>query len=294
MLQTAGIDSLRSEYIDPLTSNFKSMANFATDLANGELPAYTFIEPNYDTGNNYVAGNSMHPLNDIRRGEALLKTVYDAVRQSPLWDSTMLIVTFDEHGGFYDHIVPPPAVPTGDDSRYADNPPRFDFKLLGVRVPALVVSAYTRPGSLIGIDPADPATAFDHTSILRTLEDRFNLASLTQRDATANSLAVALNLDAPRTNALPALPSPVSDDQAAQLTTSPALLPTASTAALSPNQKSLIDLALRCHLDMSDPGQHDALRLEHAAVTTQAAAADYLARFEATIAQRRATGVQLP
>ncbi|MGD1031697.1 MAG: alkaline phosphatase family protein [Opitutaceae bacterium] len=290
MPQSAGIDSLRGEYIDPLTSNFKSMADFAADAASGKLPAYTFIEPNYDTGNNYVGGDSMHPLNDIRKGEALLKAVYEAVRQSPIWASTMLIVTFDEHGGFYDHVVPPATVATGDDARYADNPPRFDFRLLGARVPALVVSAYTQPGSVVGTAPENSAAIFDHTSILKTVEDRFGLAPLTQRDANANSLAVALNLGAPRTDAPATLPDPLTDAQAAQLATQAIVNRPPSGKGLSSNQQSLVDLALRCQLDMADSTQEGALQSEHAAVTTQGAAAGYLERFEAKMAQRRRTG----
>ena len=287
--QTVGIDSLRVDYLDLLSSHFVPMSKFASDVAAGKLPEYTFIEPNYDTGSNYVGGNSMHPLNDIRKGEALLKSVYETLRQSALWDSTMLIVTFDEHGGFFDHVKPPPAVPTGDDSKYADKPPRFDFKFYGTRVPGLVISAYTQAGSIIGSPPAAPTMIFDHTSILKTVEQRFGLAPLTQRDAGANSLAVALNLTVPRTNAPLVLPSPVTDAQAAALGTASAVTPAPSDQKLSANQQSLVDLALRCNLDMADPAQHLALKAEHSAVTTHGAAAAYLAKFDATLERRRAS-----
>jgi phospholipase C len=118
----------------------------------------------------------------------------------------MLIITFDEHGGFFDHVPPPAAVPTEDDSSYANPADNFKFDLYGIRVPAVVISAYTQKGTVIGTDPADPTTQFDHTSILATVEARFGLSALTARDQAANTLAVALNLDAPRTDAPLTLP----------------------------------------------------------------------------------------
>ena len=83
--QSAGISSLRDEYINPLTKKFQDMDDFFDDVKNGALADYSFIEPRYDTGNNYLDGNSMHPLNDIRKGEDLLKRVYEALRNSRYW-----------------------------------------------------------------------------------------------------------------------------------------------------------------------------------------------------------------
>jgi len=285
--QAAGVDWLRPHYINPFASRFRAMGDFAADVAGGDLPAYTFIEPRYDTGNSYQNGNSMHPMNDIRQGEALLKAVYEALRNSTLWPATMLIVTFDEHGGFYDHVPPPAAVATGDDGRYGTAGRAFDFTRLGVRVPALVASAYTRPGSVIAPLGAASPVVFDHTSILRTVEQRFGLTPLTRRDAAANSLEVALDLDQPRLDAPSRLPDPLTDTGArARLT------PTASPnvppeAPLSANQKSLVDLALKCNLDMAAPAFRDGLVTEHAAVKTQGEAARYLAQHERVIAAHR-------
>jgi phospholipase C len=194
--QTAGIDTLRAAYTDPFTKNFREMKFFAQDVAAGLLPEYTFIEPNYDSGDNYQNGNSMHPLNDIHQGDALVKQVYETLRASATyWPETMLIVVFDEHGGFYDHVPPPAAVPTGDDTRYLNKAHPFAFNVSGVRIPAIVVSAYTEKGTVIGQDPADATTRFDHTSILATVEERFGLRPLTLRDQAANTLEAALNGD---------------------------------------------------------------------------------------------------
>ena len=199
--QTAGIDSLRLAYIDPFTRHFREMEFFAQDVKDGLLPEYTFIEPQYDVGGNYVNGNSMHPLNDIRKGDALVKSVYETLRNSNYWQDTMLIITFDEHGGFYDHLSPPTATATGDDATYANAKNNFSFDLYGVRVPGIVISAYTQKGTIIGDDPNDRAAVFDHTSIIATIAARFGLPALTNRDRVANKLDVALNLDAPRSDA---------------------------------------------------------------------------------------------
>jgi len=206
--QTAGIDSLRSAYVDAFTKNFREIDYFVQDIKDGILPEYTFIEPQYDVGDNYQFGNSMHPVNDVSAGDALVKFVYEALRGSNYWQDTMLIITFDEHGGFFDHVPPPGAVPTGDDASYANAKNNFNFNLYGVRVPAIVISAYTQKGTVVGTDPNDPTTIFDHTSILATVEERFNLPPLTARDKAANKLDVALNLDVPRTDAPLVLQSP--------------------------------------------------------------------------------------
>jgi phospholipase C len=199
--QSIGIDSLRADYLNPLTTNFREWSYFAEDVQNATLPEYTFIEPQYNVGGNYVGGTSMHPLDDVRLGEQLVKNVYELIRTSPAyWTDTMLIITFDEHGGFFDHVAPPQTTPTGDDTKYSNPAHPFAFNWLGVRVPGIVISAYTAAGTVIGTDPNDPTTIFDHTSVLKTVEDKFGLPSLTQRDKGANSLDVALNLGAARTD----------------------------------------------------------------------------------------------
>ncbi|MGA2243544.1 MAG: alkaline phosphatase family protein [Verrucomicrobiota bacterium] len=208
--QSSGIDSLRMAYVDPFTTNFREMQYFAQDVSNKILPEYTFIEPCYGgfLSSDFVDGNSMHPQDDVRKGDALIKLVYEALRQSDYWQDTMLIITFDEHGGFFDHVPPPAAVATGDDAQYANPADNFGFDLYGIRVPGVVISAYTQKGTVIGTDPADPTTICDHTSVLATVEARFGLAPLTARDKAANTLAASLNLDTPRTDAPLTLPDP--------------------------------------------------------------------------------------
>ncbi len=123
------------------------MSNFAADVAACSLPEYTFIEPNYDLPS-YKNGDSMHPLNDVQSGETLVKQVYETLRGSDYyWEKLLLIITFDEHDGFYDHVPPPATAPTGDDSTYADPKYPFQWDKLGIRVPNIVISAYASRNS---------------------------------------------------------------------------------------------------------------------------------------------------
>jgi len=288
--QAAGLSSLRGEFVDPVTSRFRDRDDFFEDVKNGKLADYNFIEPRYDTGNNYLDGNSMHPLNDLRKGEQLVKEVYESLRNSRYWAETMLVITFDEHGGFYDHQSPPAAVPPGDDATYANQNYTFRFDRLGVRVPALVVSAFTARGAVIGSDPSDPSTIFDHTSVLATAERLFGLPPLTKRDAAANTLDVALNSVAPRISASDAplsLPQPAPDSAV----TGPADLATMFAAdpraPLSINQKTMAALALACDLDVTPPAAHAALISNHQKLVEQQDAGRYIETVADKIRARR-------
>lgn len=291
--QTAGISGLRDEYINPFTKRFQAIAEFYNDIQNGNLGDYNFIEPRYDTGNNYLNGNSMHPLNDIRQGEALVKEVYEALRNNPrYWAETMLVITFDEHGGFYDHQPPPATVPTGDDSTYENDANGFDFARLGVRVPTIVASAYTAKGTVIGVDATDPSTTFDHTSVLKTVETFFNLKPLTQRDAAANTLEAALNVATARTDAPTQLPGPASDSAAAVQTDPTTLFAANAQAPLSVNQKTMAALALACDLKVSNPDYQAALNSNFQKIVEQKDAADYIQNVEQKILTRRQAAPQ--
>lgn len=288
--QTAGIGSLRGEYVNPFTERFQDMGAFFDDVKNNDLVDYNFIEPKYDTGNNYLDGNSMHPLNDIRKGELLVKQVYEALRKSNYWKDTMLIITFDEHGGFYDHQSPPRTVATGDDSKYSTIPPCFNFAQLGVRVPTIVVSAYTQKGTIIGSDPKEPTTIFDHSSVLATVQKRFDLKPLTCRDAVANTVDVAINLSTPRLSpaeALTQLPDPAPDSAVAEAAAPADIAAASGTAPLSANQKTMSALALACELEISNSTLHPALISNQRKMIGQKDAADYIQKVETKIIARR-------
>jgi phospholipase C len=288
--QTVGIVSLRDEYINPLTEHFQDMEEFAKDVKKGDLADYTFIEPDYDTGNNFIGGNSMHPLNDIRKGEQLVKHVYETLRNSPYWQDTMLIITFDEHGGFYDHQAPPATVPTGDDEQYSHPSYSFDFARLGVRVPGIVISAYTQQATVIGLDPKDASVRFDHSSVLATVEKRFAMPSLTKRDQGANTLDVAINLPVPRllpTEAPTTLPVIPPDSAVVGVVAAAEIAAAAGTAPLSANQTTMLALALSCELKITPPDYHSALISNHQKIVDQQDAAEYIRKVEDKIADKR-------
>jgi phospholipase C len=161
-----------------------------------------------------------------------------------------------------------------------------------VRVPGIVISAYTKKGTVIGDDPNDPSTVFDHTSVLATVEKRFGLNSLTNRDAKAKTVDVAINLDTPRlssSEALAILPDPAHDsavDDPVTVTDIPASA--GPGAPLSQNQKTMAALALACELAISKPEYHSALIGNHQKLVEQKNAADYISKVENKILSRRA------
>lgn len=170
-------------------SHFGLFTDFQAAAAAGTLGAYTFLEPSWGS-----SGNSQHPNYDVALGEQLIHDVYYALRNGPAWDETLLIITYDEHGGCFDHVAPPwGAVPP--DSTIG--PSGFDFTRFGVRVPAVLVSPRIAAGTVFR--PAG-TVPLDHTSILKTIETRWSLPSLTARDAAAPDLGDALTLATPRTD----------------------------------------------------------------------------------------------
>lgn len=179
--------------------HFRFFSTFLSDAANGTLPNYSFIEPLYFTDlflNNIP--NDEHPPHNVLYGEQLIADVYNAVRSSPCWKKTLLIITYDEHGGCFDHMVPPAALPPD-----ANAPNGFVFNRYGVRVPAVIISPYMPPGSRVRAMPTGvPSVAapypFDHTSIIKTLRKLFNLGpQLTDRDEAAPDLLGPLSLNDP-------------------------------------------------------------------------------------------------
>jgi phospholipase C len=178
---------------------------FAVDVASGDYPwAFTLIEPNYGDviGNTYVGGTSEHPMDDVTHGEALIKSTYEAIRNSPLWNSSLLIVTWDEHGGFFDHDKPGGTVAPGDTVPGSEfNVFGFTFEQLGARVPAVIVSPLIAR-NLIDHRP------YEHASIPATLEAIFGMPALTARDAGAASVTDLVTLTSPRLDCPTTLPNP--------------------------------------------------------------------------------------
>lgn len=214
---------------DPwLTPHFKQFTAFVDDCANNTLAQYSFIEPSF-----MQDPNDQHPPHDVNAGEAFLRAIWAAVSASPGWNETLLIVTFDEHGGCFDHVLPPfGAVPPDTASKPGDQ--GFGFDRFGVRVPAVLVSPYIAAGTVFRSPTAVP---YDHTSILATLRDWIGIPAASMlgsaRVAAAPNLAQVLTLDVARTD-LPYIPTPV------PVTAQPAM-----TAAPNDLQRSLVSGSAR-------------------------------------------------
>jgi phospholipase C len=199
--QAQVLDGINSPEFD---DNWDSIGGFKDDCAHDALPNYSFIEPKYTSF--LGEANDQHPPHSVNTGEQLIADVYNAVRNSPGWNDTLLIVVYDEHGGFFDHDLPPAATPPDDQTS------QFTFDRYGLRVPAILISPYIDAHTI-----AD--TVFDHTSIPAMVKRTFGLPNyLTKRDAAAHSFEGVFNRSTPRndapTNLAPIMAAPaVATDQ---------------------------------------------------------------------------------
>ena len=268
---------------DIFKAKIHRIQTFFDDARNDNLPRYSFIEPRYFEFFFTKKANDEHPPHDVLMGETLISDVYNALRASPSWEKTLLVILYDEHGGIYDHVPPEKTVnPDGKNSQS----PSFDFTRLGVRVPAVLVSPLIPRGSV-------DHTLYDHTSLLATVRKRFNLAApLTNRDAGANTFDSNLSLTTARTDTprelfpAGASPQPLLARAAVYAPLSPDAAKAAlaageaSAAPLSEFQQSLVELA--GNLDVSEPPAAAMLTAATPIETEHAAAVqvrDRVARF---------------
>lgn len=193
--QSVILDKLKIPFF---TGGYASMDDFAEDARDeSSFPSYVFIEPRYASG--LKKENDQHPPASMTDGEQLIASVYNAIRgNEALWRSTLLVLTYDEHGGFYDHVPPPAAIPP-DANQYP-----FAFDRFGVRVPTILVSPWLPKGC--------DDSQYDHTSILRYLIDKYNLAPLGDRtkpsgDPRAVASFGSKILAQPREDTLPPFPA---------------------------------------------------------------------------------------
>lgn len=210
--------------------NFCGTGDFEQACQTGDLPVLSFLEPSFGP---YEPDESYHPPYDVTPGEAFLAKIYNMLAASPARDQVLFLVLFDEHGGTYDHVQPPPApqpFPVATDGT------AFKFDQFGVRVPAIVISSYTGSKTVFRSDTGVP---FDHTSVLATLRDWLGLSDAfrkhlpSPRIATAPTLESVLNLAEPRSHwpALDAVPGH------ADLAAKPA---PADDVPLNDNQKAIL------------------------------------------------------
>jgi phospholipase C len=260
---------------------------FAGDLAQAQYPfSYIFIEPSYDVLNDYRGGTSEHPLADITRGEALIKATYESIRNSAVWPTSLFIVTWDEHGGFFDHGAPPDAPAPGDTAPGSKfNRFGFTFERYGPRVPAIVVSPLI-PKNLID------HRLYDHASIPATLEALFGLNALTERDAKATRLDSLITLQVARIDAPETLPAPA-DSGAVRPSFQAPTAPLVATALSRPadpanegNLPAVIYAAMQQELDLR-PDQRHAIVARVASIKTRADAMHYLAEVQAKVRPHR-------
>ncbi len=165
--------------------------DFLDDLDGDDLPSYCFIEPRfndwYDDANHlYYVASDQHPDNNVLAGDNLIADVYEALRASDYWTSSLLVIVYDEHGGFFDHVRPPDGVPSPDQ---ASEQAEFTFTRLGVRVPAVLVSPWIAPGAIVH-------TRLEHASLAATARALLapRMPHLTARDAAAETFTDVLTL----------------------------------------------------------------------------------------------------
>ena len=172
---------------------FGTYDQFLDDCAKGNLPDYSFVEPNFndhDSDSGEEVANDQHPDHDVQAGELFIASIYKAVKDSPLWPNTALLIVYDEHGGIYDHVVPPACTPdqfTASANDTGTGMP-FAFDRLGVRVPAILVSPWIPTGTVVN-------RVFDHASIPATVT-KFFLGDYSPRSPRETSADVFIEPDA--------------------------------------------------------------------------------------------------
>ena len=205
--QTAIIPTIIEKY----PANVVPIAGFFADCALGTLPSVSFVDPEFgavsELGSALISaqlpvltgigvdveavGGDQEDPQDMYYGEEWAFQILQAVMRSPAWPRTLVIYTYDEHGGYYDHVPPPAAIaPDSIPPNLTSTDVPGGYNIYGPRVPAIVASPYSKPGGVTNV-------VHDHTSVLATIEAKWNLPALTYRDANAATVMDFLNLTAP-------------------------------------------------------------------------------------------------
>ncbi|KAM1116479.1 hypothetical protein TB2_006873 [Malus domestica] len=192
---------------------FHRYKTFKRHANEGKLPGYTVIEQRYFDIKSAPA-NDDHPSHDVYHGQMFVKEVYETLRASPQWNDTLFIITYDEHGGFYDHVPTPVRGVPSPDRIVGPEPFFFQFDRLGVRVPTIMVSPWIEKGTVVHGPNGSPflTSEFEHSSIPATVKKIFNLTApfLTKRDEWAGTFeGIVQTRTEPRTDCPEQLPTPV-------------------------------------------------------------------------------------
>lgn len=218
---------------DRFSPNFQPFSAFIDACTNGQLPQYSFIEPRF-----LIDPGDQHPPHDVRAGDQFLYRIWKAVSESAIWQDTLLLITYDEHGGCFDHVLPPGNA-TPPDAASSPGDENFGFERFGVRVPFVAVSPYIAPGTVFR---SPTRTPYDHASILATLREWLGIPAAnllpSARVAAAPTLEQIVTLATPRDD-MPVIAEPTDRP-----------LATALTLPLNDLQKSLVSgTARRLGLD---------------------------------------------
>ena len=271
--------------------------NFPGDVAKADYPyAYTFIEPNYGhITSDFKCGTSQHPMDDVTRGEQLIKATYESIRSSPIWNNSLLIVIWDEHGGFFDHLPPPGAVAPGDTGPDAEhNDAHFTFEQYGPRVPAVLVSPLI-PRNLID------HSLYDHSAIPALIEEWLQLTPMTARDAQSNQLLRLVSLSSARTDTPQTLREakqsgiggcdPPFASPSARTTTA-AVTSLRVSRPYDPvdggNLPGFLFIAMRAHASVASPAERSGIAQRVSQIRTRRDAAQYLGEVDFKVRTARA------
>eukprot|EP01088_Endostelium_zonatum_P019080 TRINITY_DN640_c0_g1_i1.p1 TRINITY_DN640_c0_g1~~TRINITY_DN640_c0_g1_i1.p1 ORF type:complete len:552 (-),score=156.46 TRINITY_DN640_c0_g1_i1:36-1691(-) len=188
--------------------NYRDFSQFHSDSIAGDFATFNYVEPRFENILGWKASDE-HPTHDVILGEHLLAHVYNTLRHSTVWNQSAIIVTFDEHGGFFDHVPPPQHnIPVPDNSTTPEGQFPFDWKRLGVRVPTIVISPWVNKG--VVVHSAGGNSEYEHSSIAATMKKMFGLKSfLTKRDEWAASFeGIFEGRKEPRTDCPETIPVP--------------------------------------------------------------------------------------
>ncbi|CAK9230502.1 unnamed protein product [Sphagnum jensenii] len=182
---------------------------FKLHAQHGMLPNYVVVEQRY-FDMKLLPANDDHPSHDVAEGQAFVKEVYEILRASPQWKDMLFIITYDEHGGFYDHVPTPADNVPNPDGLVGGEPYYFDFKRLGVRVPTIMISPWINKGTVVHAPQGPtPSSQYEHSSLPATIKKIFNLGDdfLTNRDAWAGTFEhILTQRDSPRTDCPEVIP----------------------------------------------------------------------------------------